>query len=122
LGGPPKCREGQSEGSIVEVLPILGPEGHYQDKESINNWTGLPVRGVYAVYQVSENVFSDENFPAGEYAILLISNLNHYPQGFVVHVDQGEIVRIDNIFIQTLDDYQEILENEAEAVILPPPN
>lgn len=27
LGGPPPCQEGEAEGTLVEVLPILGSEG-----------------------------------------------------------------------------------------------
>jgi len=46
LGGPPPCREGEAEGTLVEVLPILGPEGTYLWKDEISNWPGLDVAGL----------------------------------------------------------------------------
>ena len=36
LGSPPKCRAGEAEGTPVEVLPFLGPEGNFLHKEEID--------------------------------------------------------------------------------------
>ena len=30
MGGPPKCNSDEDEGTEVEVVPFLGPEGHHQ--------------------------------------------------------------------------------------------
>jgi hypothetical protein len=46
LGGPPKCRDGEAEGTPVEVLPFLGPEGSYLRKEEIGNRPGFEAAGV----------------------------------------------------------------------------
>jgi hypothetical protein len=70
LGGPPKCREGEEEGAEVEVLPILGPEGHFFRQDEIEDWRGIGVVGLYAAYEVSTRAFSDENYPAGEFAAI----------------------------------------------------
>src|SRR4051794_19392686 len=50
LGGPPKCEEGQEEGTVVEVFPILGTEGFYLTPDTIQ---GLQpnVSELYAVYE-----------------------------------------------------------------------
>ena len=50
LGGPPACREGEAEGTLVQVLPVLSSEGYYLYKDEISNWPGLDVAGLYAVY------------------------------------------------------------------------
>ena len=113
LGGPPPCRDGEAEGSLVEVLPILGPEGSYLWKDEVSNWPGLEVAGLYAVYQVSDTVFSDENFPKGNYGMILVGEENE--SGVVLHVTDAGIVRID--YPTALD---EILERDAERVILAP--
>ena len=55
LGGPPPCREGEAEGTLVEVLPVLSSEGTYLWKDEVSNWQGLDMTGLYAVYQVSES-------------------------------------------------------------------
>ena len=34
LGGPPKCQSDEAEGMLVEVLPFLGPEGHFLRKRA----------------------------------------------------------------------------------------
>ena len=67
LGGPPKCLEGEADGTPVEVLPFLGPEGHFIREEDIDTWEGLNLSELFAAYQVSESAYSDENYPAGDY-------------------------------------------------------
>ncbi|HSG41878.1 MAG TPA: hypothetical protein VLA72_01875 [Anaerolineales bacterium] len=51
LGGPPKCREKESEGTVVEVFPFLGSEGGYLHKENLDLWIGIDVTQLYAVYR-----------------------------------------------------------------------
>ena len=113
LGGPPPCREGEAEGTLVEVLPILGPEGTYLWKDEVSKWPGLNVVGLYAVYQVSDTVFSEENFPKGNYGMILVGEANDL--NVVLHITDARIVRMD--YPTSLD---EILERDAEQVILAP--
>lgn len=93
LGGPPKCIEGEAEGTIVEVLPFLGPEGHFIRKEDIETWDGLDVSDLLAVYRVSELAYADENYPVGEYAIAFVDREPH--TSITLQIRDGLIVRID---------------------------
>jgi hypothetical protein len=94
LGGPPKCAANEQEGSLVEGLPIIGPEGYVLRKDELESWNGLDASTLFAVYEVSEQVFSDENYPAGEYAIVIINKDKN--TSVTLQVDQGSIVRIDH--------------------------
>jgi hypothetical protein len=115
LGGPPKCREGETEGTKVEVLPFLGPEGHFLRKEEIENWDGLDVEGLYAVYLVSEKAYTDPDYPAGEYAAVFLHG--HGVSYVTLQIDDRGIVRIDNDFGYPPD---EQLLRDASKIILPP--
>ena len=42
-------------------------------KTDIEGWEGLKLSKLYSVYQNSETVYSDQNYPAGEYAIVKAS-------------------------------------------------
>jgi major membrane immunogen (membrane-anchored lipoprotein) len=96
LGGPPACREGEAEGTPVEVLPSLGPEGSFLRKDEAESFPGLDVMGLYAVYRVPDSAFTDPNYPAGDYAIAYVSD-DDKPAN-VLQVRNGKIVRIDYIF------------------------
>ena len=98
LGAPPKCLKTEKEGDLVEVLPMLGPEGSYLRKEDIGSWQGLDVSSLYAVYQVSEYAYSEKNFPAGEYAIVFIGDQEH-KTSITLQVKHGKIIRIDYGFV-----------------------
>ncbi len=96
LGGPPKCAPEEPEGTIVEVLPFLGPEGYFLRRENLETWPGLNVTGLYAVYVVSAQAFSDEYYPAGKYAIVFSGR---QPNSIItLQVRDGKIVRIDGDF------------------------
>ena len=71
LGGPPKCREGETEGTSMEVLPFITSEGSFIRKNEIENWTGIDVSGVYAIYEVSPTGVSRELYTwnGNEYAL-----------------------------------------------------
>lgn len=117
LGGPPKCSEGESEGALVEVLPFLGPEGHFIRRGEINEWQGIDVSGLYAVYQVSENVYSDKDYPAGEYAIVFRTKESHTI--LTLQIENGSIIRIDYHFgSPPVINF----ERDAKEIILPPPS
>jgi hypothetical protein len=96
LGGPPACREGEVEGTMVDVLPFLGPEGGYLRRDEVTNFPGLNVTGVYAIYQVSATAYSEENFPKGDYGIML-AGPDNLPN-VVLQIKNRQIVRIDYVF------------------------
>ncbi len=116
LGGPPPCRAGEKEGAMVEVLPFLGPEGSYLRKDEVSNFPGLNVTGVYAIYQVSETAYSEENFPKGDYAIMLTAPENL--PNIVLQIKNGQIVRIDYAFDPA--SVETILQRDAANFVLPP--
>jgi len=93
LGGPPKCLAGEADGTLVEVLPILSSEGTFLKKSDLDTWK-LNVSELYAVYQVSDKAFSDENYPAGEYALVFVGDADA-PTSITLQVRDGGIVRVD---------------------------
>ncbi len=93
LGGPPKCMEGEQAGTMVEVFPILDIEGHFLRKADLQSWDGLSVSALAAVYEVSDSAYSDENYPAGQYAIVFIGADEN--TSVTLQVDQGNIIRMD---------------------------
>ena len=96
LGGPPPCRENEPEGTLVDVLPSLGPEGSFLRQDEAGNFPGLNATGLYAVYRVPDSAFSDENYPAGDYGIVYLTDKN-IPE-VILQVTKGKIVRIDYVF------------------------
>ncbi len=117
LGGPPKCRDEVSEGTEVEVLPFLGPEGHFLRKDEVHEWSGIEVLGLYAVYRVSDEVYSTEYYPAGQIGVIFIGPREK--QSVVLQIDDGRVVRIDYVLG---DSPKSKLEREAQDIILPPPS
>lgn len=63
LGGPPKCLDGEQEGSIVEVLPIIGPEGYFLRKDELENWDGLDISSLFAVYELQHRYLLIKTIP-----------------------------------------------------------
>jgi hypothetical protein len=96
LGGPPPCRENEAEGTLVEVLPSLGVEGSFLRKDEAGNFPGLKATGLYAAYRVPDSAFSDENYPAGDYGIVYLTDEN-IPE-VILQATDGKIVRIDYVF------------------------
>ena len=118
LGGPPPCEEGEATGSLVEVLPILGAEGGHLRKADIKDSFVLDVTALYAVYRVSENVFSDENYPKGEYGVILVGADNS--SNAILYIKEGGIVRIDYLMDPSPDPLANALELGAAELILAP--
>jgi len=116
LGGPPKCRDGEANGTPVNVLPFLGSEGSFLREDEVDNWTGLSANRLYAVFRVSENVYSDKDYPAGEYGILLLAE--EKVPGMVLQVTGGKIVRIDTVFDTSVSGLSEYLKNNAVEILL----
>jgi hypothetical protein len=118
LGGPPKCRDGEAEGTPVDVLPIFGSEGHFFHKEDIDKWPGVNADGLYAVYAVSADFVSDPDYPSGKYAVMFVDKKN--AAVLSLRVDQGKIVRVDYLLDTSPEQLNGWLEREASNVILAP--
>ncbi len=118
LGGPPKCLPGEGEGTPVDVLPFLGPEGHFLRNTEINDWQGFDASGIYAIYEVSLGAYSDENYPAGKVAILLVGKENQ--PAIALQIRDGRIVRVDTILDNSLASLDSILQRDAAKLILAP--
>ncbi len=114
LGGPPKCREGEEEGDQVEVLPILGSEGHFYRKDEIVDWRGIGAVGTYAAYEVWQGRMSDESYPTGEYAAMFMESDHQF---LVLQILNGGVVRIDYVLGE---EPEAKIEREARRVILAP--
>lgn len=120
LGGPPKCREREAEGTPVEVLPSFGPEGSFIHKDEIENWTGVGASGLYAVYEVSSNAYSDKDYPAGKYAAIFLTEENEFAMS--LQVTNGRIVRVDYHLDISPEALNAVLERDAAHLILAPLN
>jgi hypothetical protein len=115
LGGPPKCREGEAEGTLVNVLPFLGPEGHFLYESEISKFPGVNVLGLYAVYAVSDSAYSEEAYPAGEYAAMFTTEDDQ--TAIVLQIREG-VVRIDYLYSPT--SWGEVIQRDASELILAP--
>ncbi len=118
LGGPPKCREGEAEGTPMEVLPFLDSEGSFLRKAEIDRWSGMDVSGVYAIYEVSPSLRAEQYYPVGEYVILFVHGEEQ--SAVALRVGQSGIVRVDHLFDSSAQSLNAMLEREASAVLLPP--
>lgn len=114
LGGPPKCQEDEAEGTVVEVVPFLGAEGTHQRVAEFENWIGPDVLGLLAVYKTSTSIFSDENYPAGDYAIMFLNRDGI--SDVTLQVRQGRVVRFDYGFPGSVETK---LAADAGEMVLP---
>lgn len=119
LGGPPKCREGEAEGTPVEVLSFLGSEGNFLRGDEIKDWTGIAASGIYAIYEVNAAAISSEQYyPVGKYVIVLTSAGNQ--PAVALRIGERGIVRVDTIFDSSPAALRALVEREASTVILAP--
>ena len=119
LGGPPKCREGEAEGTPVEVLSFLSSEGHFLRKDEIEQWGGVNASGIYAVYEVNAAVVSSEQYyPVGNTVVLLVGDTEQ--DATAVRVGETGIVRVDTVFDSSPEALNAMIEREASNVILAP--
>lgn len=118
LGGPPKCRAGETEGTTFNVLPFLGSEGSFIRQEEIGTWQGVDAAGLYAIYRVSESGRTEEYYPRGDYAVILKT-----VDGSVIslRIANGGIVRVDSLFFNvTQDSLESLVKQDSSEVILAP--
>ena len=118
FGGPPKCREGEVEGTVIDVLPFLGSEGHHLRKDEIDQWQGVDATGLYAIYRVAEKTPRDEYFPAGDYAVILKRTDG---SAISLRIADGGIVRVDDLMFEvTQESLEALIQQDAAEVILEP--
>jgi len=118
LGGPPKCLTGEGEGTPVDVLPFLGPEGSFLRNTEIDDWQGFEPSGIYAIYEVSSAAYSDENYPAGEVAILFVGKEDQ--PAIALNLRNGKIVRVDSLLENSPESLDSVLQRDAARLILAP--
>lgn len=111
----PPCREGEEEGALVEVFPFLGTVGSHSQEDELGDWDGIEMRGLYAVFTPSENMFRDIHYPIGEYVVAFIGSTGRDVQ--MMHVDaDGRVVRIDWQWVDTNSGFS--IEYSADEIVL----
>ena len=94
LGGPPKCKAGEAEGTQVEGIPVLGAEGSWTLKGEVPADFLAGPFNLLGVYEVKADANTDPNYPSGKYAVLVTSAAQ--PDSLIVlRVDDNGIVRVD---------------------------
>jgi hypothetical protein len=118
LGGPPKCESGEAEGTLVEVLPVLGGEGTFSRPETVENALDFVFMGLFAVYRVPEDVGQTEYSPAGKYGLIFTREMNAVPFPVTVFVEDGRIVRLQH---HIATEPQELINQlPVESIIITP--
>ncbi|HNN13410.1 MAG TPA: hypothetical protein PKL78_07625 [Anaerolineales bacterium] len=115
MGGPPKCGEGEAEGTLVTGLPLIGPEGSFMRESDLANLTFMEALGIYAVYSVSDSAYSEEAYPAGEYTVMFVTGVD---QIYVAYQVRAGIVRMDTLFSTSSRDT--VIQRDASELILAP--
>lgn len=118
LGGPPKCLDGEPAGASVEVLPILGPEGHFLRRTEATSWEGIGPSALYGVSRIDASTYSDEFYPAGEFGVIFTRTVDGDAVVFQV-VDAG-IVRLDYILGSPTEDVYDG-DDDVEFILGPFP-
>jgi hypothetical protein len=120
LGGPPKCERGQVEGTLVQVLPILSGEGTFSTPENIDQALDFVVMDLYAIYQVPQDAFQADYWPAGEYGLIFSREMNAVPMPLTVFIEDGRIVRIQHHMATEPQDLIDQLP--VESIVITPNN
>jgi hypothetical protein len=115
MGGPPKCQAGESDGTVVEVFPILGQEGEFLRREAIDSRLDFAVQGLYAVYRIRGDAYQEAYWPAGEYGVVFLDRREGLP--ITAHVSEGGMVRLD---LQRWPGAV-LVARDAGELLLPPP-
>jgi hypothetical protein len=95
FGGPPECREGEADGTVVDALRVASCEGHYARRDGIEQALGYLVAGkpkLYGVYQGSPSTW----LPGGYTAVFSVEGPESGQVfGKALIIGDGEIVSID---------------------------
>ncbi|MHB9033322.1 MAG: hypothetical protein ACYC6L_09770 [Anaerolineae bacterium] len=114
-GGPPKCAQGERDGSQVEVFPVLGEEAEFVRRADIDAFLDLQIAGLYAIYQVAADAPGEAYWPAGQYG--LVFQGGGLQTCITLLVQDGAIVRINRL---RRTPAEEVASSGAAAFILPP--
>ena len=117
LGGPPKCKGEETDGTSIDVFPIAYGEGIFIRLESLREVFNFSVRGLFAVYHVPGDAFEAQYWPAGDYGIVFTSEDEGQPHIIIVFVEDGRIVRLG--FDYNWPPFDSVREM-SDAFILPP--
>lgn len=105
LGGPPKCAQGEPEGTPVEGLPILGSEGVFVRAGELPADFLAGSYRLIAIYAVKTDVAQEPFYPPGKYGVVLEESK---PDGARVYLT----LRVDDSGIVRVDDNRDIPGNE----------
>ncbi len=97
LGGPPKCAEGEADGTEIIAFPSGGSEGSWVRQEKLEAYLAfnLTLKGLYAVYQVTPSPNPEPYWPEGEYALLFEREMNDFPIPITVLIQDGKVIRLN---------------------------
>lgn len=119
LGGPPKCPSGQAEGTLVEVFPVGGAEGHFVGPDEMDRVLQFSVEGLYAVYQPLPGRDPIEYWPVGDYALLFERKMLNASLPVTVFVQDGKLVRL-GFSMPDVDPAQLLSEISLDRILIPP--
>ena len=94
LGGPPKCKGSEKDGTSIDVFPISYGEGIYIRPGSLKEVFSFSIRGLFAVYHVPKDAFRAQYWPAGDYGIVFTSEDDGSPHIIYLLVEDGRIVKL----------------------------
>lgn len=117
LGGPPKCAEGQPEGTVVSVFPVLESEGHFVTADNFEQLAdSMEYTGLFGVYRVTSGAGPEEAYwPSGDYGVVLAAE---DPLGAItLVVDEGNIVRIVFHYMGTPE---QAFDSGRGEIVVPP--
>ena len=95
-GGPPACRFGEAEGTLVVVAPSAQCEAPYLRSGDVPNALEHlldPEPEVYAAFPIPATASAVE--PVGEYVVVLSSNEEGAPPGRRLVIEGGKVVLLD---------------------------
>lgn len=118
LGGPPKCAPGEVQGTLVEVFPIAGVEGHFVRPEEIDRTLEFNVKGLYAVYRPTPGVDAEEYWPTGEYVLLFEREMLNASLPITFYIQDGKLVRLG--FSHPVDPAELLNEIPLDQILLTP--
>jgi hypothetical protein len=104
LGGPPPCAEGEEEGDLVEVFPVLESEGYFLRKSEIERGLQFMVKGLYAAYQEPPNPEALPYWPSGGTVLIFDRDENDIPLPVSILVQDGKMARFSFHFGISPDD------------------
>ena len=125
LGGPPKCKDDQADGTLVDYLPLGGPgEGSHALASEVDRFLRFEADTLYAAYLVSDDMPDNPEYPFGTYALMFtIFRSESGIESVVVRVDdEGYIVRLDFLGGIPLDFYfqqmaADLMERPPEMIM-----